>query len=122
MDIKRLNKMMSDHRIYSRETLLIPISNPDILVNGAYYIELDTYAKKEVAVTYVLQDGSYGNSSHMLNTMTTEQGKRKVIYSLKRSMQVDDGTAQYYLSISNGNPRAALSEFSVLNISIDTSF
>ena len=44
--------------------------------------------------------------------MTTEQGKRKVLDSLKRSMQVDDGTAQYYLSISNGNPRAALSEFS----------
>ena len=121
MDIKRFNNMMSDHGIYSRETLLIPISNPDILVNGAYYIELDNYAKKEVAVTYVLQDGSYGNSSHMLNTMTTEQGKRKVIDSLKRSMQVDDGTAQYYLSISNGNPGAALSEFSVLNISIDTS-
>ena len=60
----------------------------------------------------ILEDGSNGNSSHMSNKMTTEQGKRKVLDSLKRSMQVDDGTAQYYLSISNGNPRAALSEFS----------
>ncbi|XP_050274147.1 F-box protein At1g55000 [Quercus robur] len=111
MDIKRLNNMMSDHGIYSRERLLIPISNPDILVNGVCYIELDTYAKREVAVLY-LEGGPSGNSSHMLNKMTTEQGKRKVLDSLKRSMQVDDGTAQYYLSISNGNPRAALSEFS----------
>ena len=51
MDIKRFNNMMSDHGIYSRKTF--------ILVNGAYYIELDAYAKREVAVTYVLQDGSH---------------------------------------------------------------
>ena len=63
MDIKRLNNMISNYGIYSRETLLIPISNPDILVNGqCLYIE----------------GGPNGNSSHMLNKMTTEQGKRKV--------------------------------------------
>uniref|UniRef100_A0A2N9EU64 Uncharacterized protein n=1 Tax=Fagus sylvatica TaxID=28930 RepID=A0A2N9EU64_FAGSY len=101
MDIKRLNNMMSDHGIYSRERLLIPISNPDILVN----------AKREVAALY-LEGGPNGKSSHLLNGMTTKQGKRKVLDSLKKSMQVDDGTAQYYLSISNGNPRVALSEFS----------
>ena len=53
MDIKRLNNMMSDHGIYSRERLLIPISNPDILINGTCYIELDTYAKREVALLYL---------------------------------------------------------------------
>ena len=79
--------------------------------HASCYIELDTYAKREVAVLY-FEGGPNGNSSHMLNKMTTEQGKRKVLDSLKRSKQVDDGTAQYYLSISNGNPRAALSEFS----------
>ncbi len=59
-----------------------------------------------------LEGGPNGKSSHWLNGMTTKQGKRKVLDSLKKSMQVDDGTAQYYLSISNGNPRVALSEFS----------
>ncbi|GMY21569.1 F-box protein At1g55000 [Fagus crenata] len=111
MDIKRLNNMMSDHGIYSRERLLIPISNPDILVNGTCYIELDPNAKREVAALY-LEGGPNGKSIHLLNGMTTKQGKRKVLESLKKSMQVDDGTAQYYLSISNGNPRVALSEFS----------
>lgn len=111
MDINRLNNMMSDHGIYSRERLLIPISNPDILVNGTCYIELDTYAKREVAVLY-LEGGPNRNSSHVLNRMSTEQGKRKVLDSLKRSMQVDDETAKYYLSMSNGDPRAALTEFS----------
>ncbi|XP_062143245.1 F-box protein At1g55000 isoform X1 [Alnus glutinosa] len=110
-EIKRLNNMMSDHGIYSRERLLIPISNPDILVNGTCYMELDSYAKREVAVLY-LEGGPDRKSSHLLKKMTSEQGKRKVLDSLKRSMQVDDGTAQYYLSISNGDPRAALSEFS----------
>lgn len=109
MDIKRVNNMMSDHGIYSRERLLIPISNPDILINGTCYIELDTDARREVAVLYLEGDANRNSS---LNRMTTEQGKRRILDSLKRSMQVDDGTAQYYLSISNGDPRAALSEFS----------
>ena len=71
----------------------------------------DPNAKREVAALY-LEGGPNGKSIHLLNGMTTKQGKRKVLDSLKKSMQVDDGTAQYYLSISNGNPRVALSEFS----------
>lgn len=111
MDIKWLNNMMSDHGIYSRERLLIPVSNPDILIDGTCYIELDSYAKREVAVLYL--DGEPDRkSSCLLKRVTSEQGKRRIIDSLRRSMQVDDGTAQYYLSISNGDPRAALSEFS----------
>lgn len=110
-DIKRLNNMMSDHGIYSRERLLIPVSNPDILINGTCYIELDTYAKREVAVLYL--DGKpESKPGTLLNRVTSDRGKRRVIDSLKRSMHVDDGTAQYYLSISNGDPRAALSQFS----------
>ncbi|KDP23510.1 hypothetical protein JCGZ_23343 [Jatropha curcas] len=111
MDIKRLNNMMSDHGIYSRERLLIPISNPDILMNGTCYIELDTCAKREVAVLY-LEGEPDKRFSYLSNRATSNQGKRRVLDSLKRSMQVDDGTAQYYLSISNGDPRAALTEFS----------
>ncbi|GMI88786.1 hypothetical protein like AT1G55000 [Hibiscus trionum] len=111
MDIKRLNNMMSDHGIYSRERLLIPVSNPDILINGTCYIEMDTYAKREVAVLYL--DGKpEGKPGTLLNRVTSDRGKRRVIDSLKRSMQVDDGTAQYYLSISDGDPRAALSQLS----------
>ncbi|KAJ0078499.1 hypothetical protein Patl1_22627 [Pistacia atlantica] len=111
MDIKRLNNMMSDHGIYSRERLLIPVSNPDILIDGTCYIELDSYAKREVAVLYL--DGEPDRKPNcLLKRVTSEQGKRRIIDSLRRSMQVDDGTALYYLSISNGDPRAALSEFS----------
>lgn len=111
MDIKRLNNMMSDHGIYSRERLLIPVSKPDILINAICYIELDSYAKREVAVLY-LEGGPDKKLNSLLNKVSSEQGRRRVIESLKRSMQIDDGTAQYYLSISNGDPRAAISEFS----------
>ncbi|KAF2316904.1 hypothetical protein GH714_042245 [Hevea brasiliensis] len=111
MDIKRLNNMMSDHGIHSRERLLIPISNPEILMNGTCYIELDTYAKREVAVLYL--EGEPDRKLRCLsNWATSDRGKRRVLDSLKRSMQVDDGTAQYYLSISNGDPRAAITELS----------
>ena len=59
MDIKRLNNMMSDHGIYSRERLLIPVSKSEILINSTCYIELDTHAKREVAVLYL--DGGPDN-------------------------------------------------------------
>lgn len=111
MDIKRLNNMMSDHGIYSRERLLIPISSPELLIDGTCYIEFDTYAKREAAVLY-LEGAPEKKPSCLLNRVTSVHGRRRIISSLRRSMQVDDETAQYYLSISNGNPRAALSEFS----------
>lgn len=112
MDIKRLNNMMSDHGIYSRDRLLIPVSYRDALINRTCYIELDLHAKREVAVLY-LEGGPDGKSSaYSSSRVTSDQVKKRVIESLRRSMQVDDGTAQYYLSISNGDPRAALSELS----------
>ncbi|KAL5980949.1 hypothetical protein ACLOJK_028869 [Asimina triloba] len=109
MDIKRLNNMMSDHGIYSRERLLIPISKPDILMEGTCYIEMDVCAKREVAVLY-LEGAPAGKVSHSANRIT-DRGKRRLLDTVKRSMRVDDGTAEYYLSISNGDPRAAFSEF-----------
>lgn len=112
MDIKRLNNMMSDHGIYSRERLLIPVNRPEILVDSTCYIEVDTHAKREVAVVY-LDGGQEINLDRLLSRLsTTDRGKRKLIDSLRRSMNVDEGTAQYYLSISNGDPRAALTKFS----------
>ncbi|XP_065853353.1 F-box protein At1g55000 [Euphorbia lathyris] len=111
IDIKRLNNMMSDHGINSRERLLVPVSKPDLLTNGICYIELDTHAKREVAVLYLegVPDGKYSSLS---SKVTSDHGKRRILESLKRSMRVDDGTAEYYLSISNGDPRAALTEYS----------
>ena len=103
--------MISDHGIYSRERLLIPISNPDRLIDGTCYIELDAYAKREVAVLY-LEGGPDRKLNSSLNRVTSEQGKKKILNTLRRSMQVDDETAEYYYSLSNGDPRAALMEFS----------
>lgn len=111
MDIKRLNNMMSDHGIHSRDRLLIPVSSPSLLINGTCYIELDAHAKREVAVLY-LEGKPERRVTGVLNNVTSEQGKRRIIDSLRRSMQVDDGTAQYYLSLSNGDPRGAVMEFS----------
>lgn len=106
--------MMSDHGIYSRERLLIPIGNPKILINSICYIEMDAIAKREVVVMYL--DG-IPTTHHLYGKMTCKHGtssvqvNKRVLHTLSRSMMVDDETAQYYLSISNGNPRAALTEF-----------
>ncbi|CAN1232885.1 F-box protein At1g55000 [Linum perenne] len=111
MDIKRLNNMMSDHGIYSRDRLLIPITDPVLLINSTCYVELDSYAKREVAVLYLTGQPD-GKLSPLSNNVASERGRRRVLDSLRRSMQVDDETALYYLTISNGDPRAAISEFS----------
>ncbi|CAH2046964.1 unnamed protein product [Thlaspi arvense] len=114
MDIKRLNNMMSDHGIYSRDRLLIPISNPEILANTTCYIEVDKDAKREVAVLYLEGGPKREQPESGMNHLSTLSalGKRRLIDSLRRSMQVDDGTALYYLAIAEGDPRSALSEFS----------
>ncbi|XP_072992392.1 F-box protein At1g55000 [Typha latifolia] len=111
MDIKRLNYMMSDHGIYSRERLLIPISNSELLFGSTCYIELDEHAKREVAVLY-LEGGPSAKEDYLTNNAITNRHRRKVLDSVKRSMQVDDGTAEYYLSVANGDPRAAMLQFS----------
>ncbi|KAL5566071.1 hypothetical protein UlMin_029235 [Ulmus minor] len=113
MDIKRLNNMMSEHGIYSRERLLIPVSKPEILIEGTCYVELDAHAKREVAVLYLDGTGPVQKTPpSLLQRTASEQAKKRVIDSLRRSMQVDDGTAEYYFSIANGDPRAAFSKFS----------
>ncbi|CAN1199465.1 F-box protein At1g55000 [Linum perenne] len=111
MDIKRLNNMMSDHGIYSRDRLLIPIIDPVLLIDSTCYVELDSYAKREVAVLYLTGQPD-GKLRPLSNNVASERGRRRVLDSLRRSMQVDDETALYYLTISNGDPRAAISEFS----------
>ncbi|KAI7746478.1 hypothetical protein M8C21_003294 [Ambrosia artemisiifolia] len=110
-DIKRLNNMMSDHGIHSRDRLLIPVNRPDILIGGTCYVELDAHAKREVAVLYP-QGSPDKMATNVLNKVASERGKRRLIDSVRRSMHVDDATAQYYLSLSNGDPRGALMEFS----------
>ncbi|KAH9301865.1 hypothetical protein KI387_013448 [Taxus chinensis] len=109
-DIRRLNNMMSDHGIYSRERLLIPVSKPDILMGGRCYIERDIYARREVAVLY-LDGAPDGKASYIANT-SPEKSNRRLLDSIRRSLQTDDGTAEYYLSISNGNLRTAFAQFS----------
>ncbi|KAK8962187.1 F-box protein [Platanthera guangdongensis] len=113
MDIKRLNNMISDHGIYSRERLLIPISNPHLLRDSICYIELDGHAKREVAVLYLEgQPRVSGGSAPFPSGFITEWSRRKIVDSMKRSMHVDNETASYYLSIANDNPREAFLQFS----------
>lgn len=111
MDIKRLNNMMSEHGIYSRERLLIPINKLSLLIDSTCYIELDEHSKREVAVLY-LEGGPDGKSTQTMNNTIYIKARRKILNSVKRSMQVDDGTAEYYLSTSDGDPRAAMLQLS----------
>jgi hypothetical protein len=113
MDIKRLNNMMSDHGIYSRERLLIPIMKTGLLSGATCHIEIDEHAKREVAVLYL--DGGPSNQSDCQAgnvIMDMDRRKKKILDSVRRSLHVDDGTAEYYLLVANGDPRAAMMQYS----------
>jgi hypothetical protein len=98
-EIRRVNNMMSDHGIHSRERLLIPISRPEVLVGQTCFIEVDVFAKREVGVVYL--DGSKPNRKEAARDAEKAQHrlKKEVMESLKRNLKVDDSTAQYYFSL-----------------------
>lgn len=110
-DIKRFNNMMSDHGIYSRERLLIPISNPEILMGSTCYIEMDHNAKREVAIFYP-EGRPGGKTESVASIVAAERRSKRILESVRRSLHVDDGTAAYYLSVTEGDPRAAMMEYS----------
>ena len=110
-DIKRFNNMMSDHGIYSRERLLISISNPEILMGSTCYIEMDHNAKREVAIFYP-EGRPGGKTESVASIVAAERRSQRILESVRRSLHVDDGTAAYYLSVTEGDPRAAMMEYS----------
>ena len=102
---------MSDDVIHSRYRLLIQVSPHEVLVGQTCFIEVDAFAKREVGVVYL--DGSKPNGKEATRAAERAQHKLKkeVMESLKRSLKVDDSTAQYYFSLDNGDLRGALQEF-----------
>lgn len=112
IEIKRLNNMMSDYGIHSRERLLIPVSRPGIIEGRTCYIEVDPYAKREVAVLYLEDKPPVQTASlHRAKPKNEEKFKRGVLESMKRSLQVDDATVHYYLSLAGGDIKEAYSQY-----------
>jgi hypothetical protein len=112
-EIRRVNNMMSEHGIHSRERLLIPVTRPEILDGQTCYIETDIYAKREVAVLYLDGTRPDKKEAHARATARVQRKlKREIMESLKRSLRVDDSTAQYYFALAEGDLRGALQEFS----------
>ena len=65
----------------------------------------------EVAVFYP-EGRPSGKTESSANIASAERRSRRILESVRRSLHVDDGTAAYYLSVSQGDPRAAMMEYS----------
>jgi len=48
----------------------------------------------------------------MASIVAAERRSQRILESVRRSLHVDDGTAAYYLSVTEGDPRAAMMEYS----------
>jgi hypothetical protein len=114
IEIKRLNNMMSDHGIHSRDRILIPVSRPELVQGKTCYIEVDPYAKREVAVLY-LDDDSPGKASSPFNRLKArneEKLKRELVESMKRCLNTDDdAVVHYYLSLADGDIKKAYCQY-----------
>ncbi|MCO5554215.1 hypothetical protein L7F22_007743 [Adiantum nelumboides] len=108
-DIKRLNNMMSDHGIYSRKRLLIPVLHAKMVEGRTGYIEVDPYAKREVIVLYMGDDKPPKPTE--AEATIAERFRKGVIDSLKKSLQLDDATIHYYLSMAGGDIKKAFSQY-----------
>lgn len=109
IEIKRLNNMISDHGIHTRKRLLIPILQSEMLEGSTCYIEVDPYAKREVAVLYLGEDKPIAQSE--FEKKMEERIKKGVLDSLKKSLQLDDATAHYYLAVAGGDIKEAFSQY-----------
>lgn len=102
--------MMSDYGIYSRQRLLIPVSRQELVEGMTCYIEVDPYAKREVAVLY-LEGGQPKHTFLRRAKPKIEERCRRGVESMKRSLQVDDATVHYYLSLADGDIKEAYSKY-----------
>eukprot|EP00250_Pteridium_aquilinum_P004380 c14595_g1_i1 orf=247-966(-) len=109
MEVKRLNNMMSDHGIHTRERLLIPVSCAKMLEGRTCYIELDPYAKREVAVLYLDDDEPLKQRESKMKSKA--RLKKGVLDSLKRSLRLDEATVHYYMSMAGGDIKEAFSQY-----------
>eukprot|EP00850_Spirogloea_muscicola_P022851 SM000315S11888 [mRNA] locus=s315:108481:110034:+ [translate_table: standard] len=111
-DIRRLNSMISDHGIHSRERLLIPVSDAADLDGREAFVELDQDARREVAVLYPDDGGEEASAAAARARAKAEQRLRaKLVATLRKSLGVDDGTAAYYLALSGGSVKGAYADF-----------
>lgn len=112
IEIKRLNNMMSDHGIHSRERMLIPVSRPELIEGRTCYIEVDPYAKREVAVLYLDDELPIWMASiHKVKPQEEASLRRQVLESMERNLGVDGATVHYYVSLAEGDVRAAYTQY-----------
>ncbi|KAJ8432671.1 hypothetical protein Cgig2_002058 [Carnegiea gigantea] len=97
MDMKRLNNIMSNRGTCSRDVLLIPVSNPDILVTCTCYLELDLHPIQKLWF-YIWREDPMGSTRPFLCQSKPQiKARRGLVEYLRKSMQVDSGTPHYYL-------------------------
>lgn len=101
--------MISDHGIHTRERLLIPVLQSEMVEGRTCYIEVDPYAKREVAVFYLGDDEPPKQIESQ--GKIEERLKKGVLDSLKKSLRLDDATVHYYLLIADGDIKEAFSQY-----------
>ena len=106
--------MISDHGIHSRDRILIPVSQPEFVQGKTCYIEVDPYAKREVAVLYLDEDSPKKPSSFNRSKSKNEEKliRRELLESMKRCLNTDDdATVRYYLSLADGDMKKAYCQY-----------
>ena len=70
-----------------------------------------TITPRERLQSFTLRDAQVAKLNPW-QALLLQRWSKRILESVRRSLQVDDGTAAYYLSVTEGDPRAAMMEYS----------
>eukprot|EP00877_Chromochloris_zofingiensis_P003472 jgi/Chrzof1/13125/Cz07g20230.t1 len=111
--IKRVNNLMSDHSLHSRQHLYIPVANRCELEDQTVTFQHCPLAARDFAVLTgqpVQQHAEGKPVSHNMR-LQIDALRAKLSLWLGRSLHIDEATAKYYLEDANGDVKAAMTAF-----------
>lgn len=106
--IKRANNFISDHSLFSRYSLYIPVPSAATLEGRYISFEYCPNASRDFAVVHDSEPADFVPQPHRNSKQEVAQLAGKLSSLLGRSLRVDENTAKYYVNLANGNLKEAI--------------
>ncbi|GAB4820538.1 hypothetical protein N2152v2_007584 [Parachlorella kessleri] len=107
--IKRVNNIVSDHSLATRDSLYVPVGGLDSIdCKLVAYLHCH-HAKRRFIV--VLRDGEQPPPVAAMPASVQDRALKQLTNMFQRGFRVDENTARFYLAQAGGNVRAAMAAF-----------
>lgn len=104
--LRRVNNILSDHTLVSRDVIYVPLSNPADLLGRRVSFR---YCPAAMRHWFVIEsDDADVETPSKEQTSSSAHGKQQVLQLLQRALGVDAAAAAYYLKAANGDVKEAI--------------